>query len=174
MTTSAAVDHAVRHVAVQVERRHDRHIRADDVANHAEDRAVRVAVLGGDHGAVVADVDTVERHRRLQPRPHLRQGFLEECVVDRAACLDEADQDGNGLPLDAAVHGGVETQHLRRETRFRPVELGAELVAGNVEPLQKVIAPGDRGEAVALQHEAKQGDALFPLRWEHRVARDLL
>ena len=72
-----AVDHALRDVGVQVDRRDDRAARPDGLARERVERAVGVAVGRRDHRAVVAHVDAVERsgvgeHARACARASLR------------------------------------------------------------------------------------------------------
>ena len=56
----AALDHALGDVAVQVERDDDFAFRAGELAGERDDLAVGIVAVGGDHGAVVGDVDGVE------------------------------------------------------------------------------------------------------------------
>ena len=55
------VEHQLRHVAVRVERGNDGHVRTACGSHRSEEHAVAVFFLCRGHGAVIADVDSVNR-----------------------------------------------------------------------------------------------------------------
>ena len=87
------LDHALGDVAVQIEGHDDAGCRAGDLARERHHLAVGVVAIGGDHGAMVGDVDGVAA-QRLVPDAVAREGPL--VLVAQAAVEKEGRRLGCG------------------------------------------------------------------------------
>ncbi len=146
------IDHALRHIAVQIERRNHGHVWPDHFTNHGKNLAVWVLGLGGNHRAVVADVNRIHGHRGLEARFHRIKGELKEPVFQRAACFDQPNQDRHRRPLALRVHFLRETAQLRRQHRIAAAEVLQDFVTGKVNAIEKVSFGRHRCKAVAFEH----------------------
>src|SRR5579875_417924 len=84
---SDIVDHALRHVAVQVQRQTDRYARPDQRSNPCGDLAVDIVILFGDGRAVVRQQDSVPRTVLREHLEHLADNAIEGILGDHAARL---------------------------------------------------------------------------------------
>ena len=153
------IDHAVRHVGVQVEGRDDRHVRPDDAAHQFEQHAFRIVLLGRHRRAVGADIDAVERQRRGQPALDRGEQFLEEVVLDRPVRLAHRQRDADRLPRPGRVHRRDKARRLGQHRRGRAARLGEDGVALEIGAGEKMRLDRRRRELVALDREAEDGDA---------------
>ena len=154
-----ALHHALGDVAVQVEGGGDGDIRSHRLAHHGEEGAVGIVILGGEAGAVGADVDAVQGLRRLQSRAPFPHQALEECVHHGAVRLRLGEADWHRRPGTAAIHGGDKARQLRREARRGGARLRQQLGPRGIGARGEIRLDGRRRELVALDGEAEEGDA---------------
>ena len=148
------LDHAFRHVAVQIERRHHGNVRSDDGPYHGEDFAIRVPVFCGDHGAVIGNIDRIQRHRRLQSCLHILEGGLEKGMVHWPAGLDQTDQNGNRRPVAVRIDGAEEAANFGRQLGIGTVQVFEDFVPREVHTVQVILLGGHRSEAIAFEQQA--------------------
>ena len=160
------VDTGVGHVGVQVEAGDDRHAGADDTADHGLDCAFGVVIPGGQAGAVHDAVDAVDFAGGAQAGFPLGHQAIEECLVDRAVRLGHGEQQGNGIPRLRLIVLADEAGQFTQHARGRAARVGKDIVAAQQRANGEVVLGGDRGEAVALDREAQQGDAR-PICFRH-------
>ena len=101
----------------------------DGRADHGEERAVGVVVLGGEAGAVLADIDAVERRRRGEAAPHSLEHRAEEAVLDRPIGLGDGKEDRRRGPGPCFIHGGDEARRLGQHARARRARLADQRLA---------------------------------------------
>ena len=75
--------HRFRNIGVEIEGGHDRHIGAHRRAQAREHVAVRIGAAGGDHGAVVRDIDRIHRTGRPQASHDVADHLVEERLIHR-------------------------------------------------------------------------------------------
>ena len=158
------LDHSRRDVGVQIEARHQRQIRPDEIADPSQNLALAVLQVLGDHGSVEIQVEAVQgleiaqvrqdlagdpfegllRHRRRGGR--LGPGERQQLVAERPRLLDEA--------RDRDVDPGDRFEERRPAGQARPSAGSGEILEGR-----------RRGrEAVGLVLKAADGDAGHPPR----------
>ena len=145
------LDHPFGEVGVEVEGRDDGHAGADRARMRASISPSGSGGLGGHHGAVVGDVDRVERRARLEPGHDRLHGRGEEGVVDGAPGRTVGDDGRRRRPGAGRVEGPDGRGHLRRDDGVRTPRLGKDLVAFEVVPGAEVRLGCGRGEGVAFE-----------------------
>ena len=153
------IDHAVRDIGVQVVGRDDRHVRPDDPAHPLEQHALGIVLLGRQRRAVGADIDAVDRQRRVQPALHRVEQFLEEVVLDRPVRLGHRQRDADRLPRPGRVHRRDKARRLGQHRRGRAARLADDGVAFEIGAGEEMRLRRRRRELVALDREAEEGDA---------------
>ncbi len=150
---------AVRDVAVQVQRAHDRHLRTYHLPQHRQHRPVRVRLLDGPAGAVRADISRVHRPGRLQPASRDGEELREQPRFHHPARWPRDDDQRHRLPVPGRVHAPVEARNLGRQPRHLGAPaLGDRLALGPGELLE-VPPRRQRREGIHLQVEPEDGDA---------------
>ena len=147
---------------MQVQRRHQRHTRADHGPRHLEKLAVGVVGNGRRHAAVGAEKNPVQRPGVGEAAAHLAHGGVEEPLLAGAAGFRARDQDRHRLPRDCGtVHFIHETGNFGRLNGVVLAQVGQDVFAGQVtqQPERRFLADGSEG--VAFQVHAQEGDAFF-------------
>jgi hypothetical protein len=80
---------------------------------------------------------------------------LEEGVVDRAAGLDQADQNRHRNPVAFGVHVRYEAANFRRQLRVGAFQVAEDLLADEIDAIEIVGLGRYRCEAIAFQHQAE-------------------
>ena len=114
----AFAHHRLGYVGVQIERHDDRHVRPDGLAHPRDERAVGIVQMRGDHRAVIADIDRIERSGFAQQPLVARGDLLEHALLHRSGGMARGQQAGNGLPRPGCIHrmhegGELGGQHRR-------------------------------------------------------------
>jgi hypothetical protein len=154
-----AVHHQPRNIGVEIEGGGDGHVGPDHLADHREEQPVGIVLLGGEGGAVRADIDAVERQRRQEAPPHLREHLDKEAVLDRAVGLGHRGEDRHRRPGPAAVHRCDEARGLAQHARARRARLGEKRLAGEICPRDEIRLPRHGRELVALNGKTKKRNA---------------
>ncbi len=154
-----SIDHPIRNVGVQVERRDDRHLRTDDATHQREQHAFRIVLLGRHGRAVRADIDAVQRQRSGQPALNCSQQLTKEFVLDRSIRLAHRQRDTDRMPWPGGVHRRDKAGRLGQHRRRGPARLGDDIVAFEIGAREKMRLCRGRSEFVALDREAEDCDA---------------
>ena len=84
---------------MQIEGSDDWHVWSDYRAHNRKDLAIRVLVFSRDHGAMIGNVDSIQRHFSFQATLYFIERGLKETMIQWPACFDQSDEDGNRNPI---------------------------------------------------------------------------
>ena len=147
------------HVGMQVVAGDDRDVVAPDAADHGQQRALGVVVLGGQAGAVQHAVDAIECAALGQISLPIFHQALEETRIHRAIGFCHRQQARHWLPGAGGVHVGDETGQLAEHRGGGKAGVGEHGGAAHEGAGLEVLLGGDRCEAVALDGKAQERDA---------------
>jgi len=147
-------DIGVRHIGMQVERGDDRNLRADDAANQAKQRALRIMVPGRQSGAVQHEVDSVQAAGLRQVGlPALHQP-IEKLLLHRPVRLGHCQKAGHRLPRAGRIHRSQKAWEFTQHAWCRRSRLGQQRRAADQGAGLEIGLRRDRGEPVAFDGEA--------------------
>ncbi len=78
---------------MKIQRDNDPCARSGKLAHERDDAAVRVFIVGRKHGAVIGDIDGIERSSSRQARPNSLEEAPHKRPVDRAVRMAACEQD---------------------------------------------------------------------------------
>src|SRR4051794_18189619 len=151
--------HLTRNVRMEVERRDDRHARADDRAYRGEQRALGIRVDGAARRPMSLDVNPVERQRRFHSLRDHPEVAVEESLVDRAARAGRGHGERYRRPWAGFVHSSAEPAKAARIARRRRARVVKDRLAFEPVLLPELRLVRDRREGVRFEHEADERDA---------------
>jgi len=152
-----AFDHAGRNITVQVERDHDPAIGTDRRPDRVQHRAVRIEIVGAHHGAMIADIDRIQRHGGLQPLRHALQRRSEKITVDRSARIAGSEDQRQRLPWPRCIHHADEGARFLGNRACRRAPCRQHLLAFEPVAAMEISFGRCRREAIALKDETKEG-----------------
>ncbi len=141
---------------MQIQRRRDRHIGADDLPHLREQDAVRVVLLGRQPRAVRADIDGVDRQLRFEAALDRVEQLDKEGVLDRTVRLGHRQCDTDRRPGAGGVHRRDKARRFRQHARRRRARVLDDRVAFEIGASEKMRLGRHRRELVALDREAEE------------------
>ena len=132
---------------------------AGGLAGERDDLAIGIVAVGGDHGAVIGDIDGVERARCLQSRLDLGEEASVQPGLDRAMRVARREQQGDRLPGAGRIHGAHEGGGLAHDARMLGPGVLEDVLAAHDVGTGEIALAGRRCLPVALERHADDGHA---------------
>ena len=142
--------------------------RAGDLAGERDHLAVGIVAVGGDHGAVIGDIDGVERASSLKTGADFGEIGVHQAAVDGAVRVAGGDQDRYRLPGSCRVHGFHERGRLANDEGVLGARRLEDGVAFELVEALEISLLGDGGLAIAFEPDADDGDARRCHGWSSR------